>query len=166
MFEFVLTVQFEFSCTADCKCILSLTIAQTCSPSEYKELKEKLTALEIQYETTKNKLRDMIISQEPHEVVQTLREENSKMHERNVALSNDIIKLQAEINSKDGKINSLIDDVASLQEQQENMVDLDFLERLKEDVNAKSLELEESRRKCELENEELVHALSGDDGSN
>ncbi|XP_065682032.1 uncharacterized protein LOC101241452 isoform X8 [Hydra vulgaris] len=134
--------------------------AQTCSPDEYIKLKDKLTALEIQHETTKNKLRDLIINQEPHEAVQTLREENSRLCNKNEVLSNDNAKLQAEIDISKAKINSLIDDVAMLQEQQESMVDKDYLERLKEVVNAKSLELEESRKKCELENEELIHALA------
>ncbi|XP_065661912.1 uncharacterized protein LOC101241452 isoform X16 [Hydra vulgaris] len=134
--------------------------AQTCSPDEYIKLKDKLTALEIQHETTKNKLRDLIINQEPHEAVQTLREENSRLCKKNEVLSNDNAKLQAEIDISKAKINALIDDVAMLQEQQESMVDKDYLERLKEGVNAKSLELEESRKKCELENEELIHALA------
>lgn len=160
-------------------------VANTCTPEEYKKLKSSLVQAEMESEAFKNKMRDLQTECErlrsqlqnsdamewQSAMELTLEQkcvENAELSNVNKNLVSEKATLEEKANElstqlKDTKerLTDLNEKYNALSEEQTKMVSLEYLEQLKEEVLAKSLELEEDNKKCQLENEELKSAREG-----
>lgn len=160
--------------------------ANTCTPEEYKKLKSSLVQAEMESEAFKNKMRDLQTECErlrsqlqnsdamewQSAMELTLEQkcvENAELSNVNKNLVSEKATLEEKANElstqlKDTKerLTDLNEKYNALSEEQTKMVSLEYLEQLKEEVLAKSLELEEDNKKCQLENEELKSAREAD----
>ena len=96
---------------------------------------------------------------------------NEELRLERAALIEDAERVAAELESSKETIakytalreehNEMIAKCNTLREQQESMISVDYLNQLKEEVFAKSRELEESSKQCQKEHEEVKFQLEG-----